>query len=116
MVCLIELSLQQSREARYGAIKSMLEDNIKLRDRAEERFQSFFEREVHRLHNDVREESEVSISTLFSISQILTCFLYRFENVKMMRSWKRLIDTPSNYNQVSNLSIQQTLDFFLKCV
>jgi hypothetical protein len=37
----------------------MLEDNIKLRDRAEERFQSFFEREVHRLHNDVRQESEV---------------------------------------------------------
>mmetsp|Transcript_22300 Transcript_22300/g.32460 ORF Transcript_22300/g.32460 Transcript_22300/m.32460 type:complete len:256 (-) Transcript_22300:274-1041(-) len=49
----------QAREARYSALRIMLEDNIKLRDKAEERFQSFFEREVHRLHNDVREESEV---------------------------------------------------------
>lgn len=49
----------QSREARYGALKLILEDNIKLRDKAEERFQAFFEREVHRLHNDVRAESEV---------------------------------------------------------
>lgn len=49
----------QSREARYSALKIILEDNIRLRDTAEERFQSFFEREVHRLHNDVREESEV---------------------------------------------------------
>jgi len=51
--------LIQARESRYGALKVVLEDNIKLRDRAEERFQSFFEREVHRLHNDVRQESEV---------------------------------------------------------
>jgi hypothetical protein len=29
-----------------------------MRDKAEDRFQSFFEREVHRLHNDVRQESE----------------------------------------------------------
>lgn len=57
--CALSLSSQQSREARYSALKVVLEDNIKLRDRAEERFQSFFEREVHRLHNDVRQESEV---------------------------------------------------------
>lgn len=49
----------QAREARYSALKVVLEDNIKLRDKAEERFQSFFEKEVHRLHNDVREESEI---------------------------------------------------------
>lgn len=49
----------QAREARYSALKVILEDNIKLRDTAEERFQSFFEKEVHKLHNAVREESEV---------------------------------------------------------
>lgn len=30
-----------------------------MRDKAEDRFQTFFEREIHRLHNNVREESEV---------------------------------------------------------
>jgi hypothetical protein len=33
---------------------------MKLRDKAEERFQSFFEREIHQLHNSVRNEAEVS--------------------------------------------------------
>ena len=47
------------REARYIAVRSLLEDNIKIRDKADEKFQSFFEQEVHRLHNDVRRESEV---------------------------------------------------------
>ena len=58
-MCYYGHGVQQSREARYSALKIILEDNIRLRDTAEERFQSFFEREVHRLHNDVREESEV---------------------------------------------------------
>ena len=59
----------ETREARYGAIRKILEENVKLRDKAEERFQSFFEKEVHTLHNQVREE-------------------WRSENVKMMRSLK----------------------------
>jgi hypothetical protein len=42
----------------------MLEDNIKLRDKAECRFQTFFEKEVHSLHNIVRAESEVSYAIL----------------------------------------------------
>ena len=49
----------QTRETRYAAIRVILEDNIKLRDKAEERFSSFFEREIHKLHNDVRVETEV---------------------------------------------------------
>lgn len=40
----------------------MLEDNIKLREKAEERFQTFFEREVSHLQNDLRKESEVRSS------------------------------------------------------
>ena len=51
----------QTRETRYAAIRVILEDNIKLRDKAEERFQSFFEREIHKLHNDVRAEVEVRL-------------------------------------------------------
>ena len=47
------------RESRYIAVRHILEDNIKLRDKAEERFQTFFEREIHNIHNDVRAESEV---------------------------------------------------------
>lgn len=49
----------ETREARYNAIRKILEENVKLRDKAEERFQSFFEREIHTLHNQVREEVEV---------------------------------------------------------
>lgn len=48
-----------SRESRYLEIRAILEDNIKLRDKAAERFNSFFDREVHKLHNDVRNESEL---------------------------------------------------------
>lgn len=47
------------REARHGAVRALLEENIKLRDKSEDRFQAFFEKEVHRLHNDVRVEAEV---------------------------------------------------------
>jgi hypothetical protein len=54
--------MQQSREARYAVLKTTLEDNIKLRDKAEIRFQSMFEKEIHSLHNIVRSESEVRIA------------------------------------------------------
>jgi hypothetical protein len=50
---------QESREARYSAIRSLLEDNIKLRDKSESRFQAFFEREINRLKNEFRDEGEV---------------------------------------------------------
>jgi hypothetical protein len=49
----------EGREARYQAVRAVLEGNIKLRDRAEARFSSFFEREIHKLHNDVQAEVEL---------------------------------------------------------
>jgi hypothetical protein len=49
----------QSREQKYSAVRAILEENVRLRDQAEQRFQTFFEREVHKLHNNVRTESEV---------------------------------------------------------
>jgi hypothetical protein len=35
-----------------------LEDNIKLRNKAETRFQNYFEREVNKLRNDFQTEAE----------------------------------------------------------
>lgn len=72
----------QMREARYQAVRKVLEENVKLREKAgqlslssflnslyhffynhtvntEERFQQFFEREVHKLYNDVSIETEI---------------------------------------------------------
>ena len=49
----------ESREHQYSAVRGMLEKNIKLREKAEEKFQSFFEREISKLQNDLRVESEV---------------------------------------------------------
>jgi len=49
----------ESREARYSAVREILEDNIKLRDKTESRFQAFFDKELNRLKNDFRNESEV---------------------------------------------------------
>ena len=66
-------------------VRAILESNIKLRDKAEERFQSFFEREIHQLHNSVRTETEVIIVHLSSfflfhsviVTISLLCFLLR---------------------------------------
>lgn len=49
----------ETREARYLAIRATLDDNIKLRDKSEARFQAFFEKEVSRLRNEYRTEAEV---------------------------------------------------------
>ena len=50
---------QESRESRYIAVRSLLEDNIKLRERSETRFQTYFEKEVSRLRNEYFKEAEV---------------------------------------------------------
>lgn len=63
----------ESREARYAAVRTLLEDNIKLHDKAEEKFQAFFEREVNRLRNDVRKESEVSCDSVMLIDSLIRC-------------------------------------------
>ena len=61
-------------------MRSILEDNIKLRDKAEERFQSFFEREIHRLHNDVRKESEVREREDDEIIEALNRYTLKLQN------------------------------------
>ena len=48
----------ESRESRYNAVRAVLEDNIKLRNKAETKFQAFFEREINNLRNDFRNEAE----------------------------------------------------------
>ena len=72
--------LQQSRESRYAAVRAILEDNIKLRDKAEERFQTYFEREVHQLHNDVRTASEVREREDDEIVEALNRYTMKLQN------------------------------------
>lgn len=43
-------------------MREILEDNIKLRDKTESRFQAFFDKELNRLKNDFRNESEVGVT------------------------------------------------------
>ena len=49
----------EKRESLYQTVRVILEDNIKMRDKAEERFQTFFEKEIHQLHNTLGREKEV---------------------------------------------------------
>ena len=55
----------EDREKRYNAVKIVLEDNIRLKEKAETRNQKFFENEVDRLLVALKGESEVSIFILF---------------------------------------------------
>ena len=68
------------REARYQAVRAVLEDNIKLRDRAEARFASFFEREIHKLHNDVQNEVEVREREDDEIVEALNRYTMKLQN------------------------------------
>eukprot|EP01036_Dinobryon_divergens_P031649 gene31649-41086_t len=47
----------ESRESRYKVIRALLEDNIKLRERSETRFQTYFEKEIGRLKNEYFKEA-----------------------------------------------------------
>ena len=60
---------QDSRESRYNAVRALLEDNIKLRERSETRFQTYFEKELGRLKNEYFKEAEVGLplSSLLSL-------------------------------------------------
>jgi hypothetical protein len=49
----------EKREELYQSVRIVLEDNIKMRDKSEERFQAFFEKEIHQVHNNLRTEKEV---------------------------------------------------------
>lgn len=61
-------------------MRAILEDNIKLRDTAEERFQNYFEREVHQLHNDVRVASEVREREDDEIIEALNRYTMKLQN------------------------------------
>mmetsp|Transcript_5556 Transcript_5556/g.5714 ORF Transcript_5556/g.5714 Transcript_5556/m.5714 type:complete len:260 (-) Transcript_5556:45-824(-) len=76
-----------SREARYSALRIILEDNIRMRDKAEDRFQTFFEREIHRLHNNVREESETREREDDEIIEALNRYTIKLQNsLKLLNS------------------------------
>jgi len=51
----------EKRESLYQSLTVVLEDNIKVRDKAEERFQTVFEKEIHQIHNALRAEKEVRV-------------------------------------------------------
>lgn len=70
----------QSRESRYATVRAILEDNIKLRDKAEERFQSYFEKEIHTLHNDVRTASEIREREDDEIVEALNRYTVKLQN------------------------------------
>jgi hypothetical protein len=76
---------QESREARYSAVRAVLEDNVKLREKSEARFQAFFDKELNRLKNDFRNEAEVrnlficfpvctlQLNCLYGMRTVCTC-------------------------------------------
>jgi hypothetical protein len=68
------------REARYQELKLVLEENIKLRDRSESRFQNFFEKEVHKLYDDVQSEVEVREREDDEIMQALNRYTLKLQN------------------------------------
>lgn len=45
-------------------MREVLEDNIRLREKTEARFQAFFDKELSRLKNDFRTEAEVCVALL----------------------------------------------------
>ena len=79
--------LQAAREARYNAIKAVLEENIKIREKVEEKYHNYFEKEVHKLHNDIREESEVRIREDDEIVEALNRYTIKLQNsLKLINS------------------------------
>ena len=47
------------RQKLYENVKAILDDNIKLKNKSAERFQSFYEKETYKLNNDVINESNI---------------------------------------------------------
>lgn len=70
----------ESREQRYNTIKAMLEDNIRLRDKSETKFQGFFEREVNKLRNDFRVEAEAREREDDEIIEALNRYTIKLQN------------------------------------
>ncbi len=77
----------EARERQYLQLRGMLEANVKLREKAESRFQAAFENEVSKLQNNLRVETEVSPATYFDVYVfplpllvffLLSCFILSF--------------------------------------
>ena len=68
------------RESLYQAVRVILEDNIKLRDKAEERFQTFFEREIHQLHNTLEREKQIREREDDAIVEALNRYTTKLQN------------------------------------
>eukprot|EP01041_Mallomonas_annulata_P010079 gene10079-21004_t len=70
----------QSRESRYVSLKALLEDNIKLRNKAEERFQSYFDREINIIKNDLIQEKETRETEDDEIVEALNRYTIKLQN------------------------------------
>jgi hypothetical protein len=64
-------------------VRAVLEDNVKLREKSEARFQAFFDKELNRLKNDFRNEAEVRHLYYTSLCACVTTLvkLRRFASV-----------------------------------
>lgn len=70
----------ESRESKYQNVRSILEENIKLRDKAETRFQTLFEREINRLQNEYQKETEIREREDDEIIEALNRYTLKLQN------------------------------------
>jgi len=67
-------SYQTSRENKYVEVRRTLEDFVRTRSKADEKFQSFVYEELAVLKNDISKETQVSsISLSVSIERLTHC-------------------------------------------
>jgi hypothetical protein len=83
----------------------MLEENIKLRNKAESRFQAFFDREINKLRNDFRNESEVKAFNFLDEFSFFT-FIFKFISLQVReREDDEIIEALNRYT----LKLQNSL-------
>eukprot|EP01035_Chromulina_nebulosa_P020952 gene20952-27155_t len=70
----------EDREKRYALVRNMLEDNIKLREKSEEKFQTFFENQIHILHNQIKNESQIRQREDDEIIEALNRYTLKLQN------------------------------------
>lgn len=70
----------ESRESKYQNVRSILEENIKLRDKAETRFQTLFEREINRLQNEYQKETAIREREDDEIIEALNRYTLKLQN------------------------------------
>jgi len=70
----------EDREKRYALVRNILEDNIKLREKSEEKFQTFFENQIHILHNQIKNESQIREREDDEIIEALNRYTLKLQN------------------------------------